>query len=38
MNINGYTGKADLEPAMEYSVQVLKKYVAASDLVVKIVE
>ncbi len=38
MNINGYTGKADLEPALAYSVLLLKKYVAASELVVKIVE
>ena len=38
MNINGYTGKADLEPALAYSMHLLKKYVAASDLVIKIVE
>lgn len=38
MNINGYTGAEDLKPAMEYSVELLKKYVSASNFYTTIIE
>lgn len=38
MNINGYTGKQDLLPVIDYSVDLLKRYVAGSDFTTKIIE
>jgi DNA/RNA-binding domain of Phe-tRNA-synthetase-like protein len=38
MNINGYTGAEDLKKAIDYSVELLKKYVDATDIEVKIIE
>jgi DNA/RNA-binding domain of Phe-tRNA-synthetase-like protein len=32
MNINGYTGKNDLLPVMDYSTELLEKYVSGSDI------
>ncbi len=38
MNINGYSGKTDLLPVMENTVELLKKYVSATDFETRIVE
>lgn len=38
MNINGYTGAADVKEAMDYSVYLLEKYVGAIEFEVNIVE
>ena len=38
MNINGYTGKKDLEPVLDYAEKLLVKYVNASDIIRKIIE
>lgn len=38
MNINGYTGKGDLQEALDYSVALLEKYVDASEIKVKVIE
>ncbi|MDA3892118.1 MAG: phenylalanine--tRNA ligase beta subunit-related protein [Salinivirgaceae bacterium] len=38
MNINGYTGKEDVIPALDYAEELLVKYVNASDIVRRIVE
>jgi len=38
MNINGYTGKDDLIPALDYAEELLVKYVDASDIVRRIIE
>ncbi len=38
MNINGYTGKDDLMPALDYARLLLQKYVNAHDIVVRVIE
>lgn len=38
MNINGYTGKKDLEPALDYAEELLIKYVNAKNIERKIIE
>ncbi len=38
MNINGYTGSADLIPALDYAGELLAKYVDARNIVRRIVE
>lgn len=38
MNINGYTGASDLQNTIDYSIQLLKEYVNASNFIVKIIE
>lgn len=38
MNINGYTGASDLQETIDYTVELLKKYVDADDIKVEIVE
>lgn len=38
MNINAYTGKEDVLPALDYAEELLVKYVDAKDIVRKIVE
>lgn len=38
MNINAYTGKDDVLPALEYAEELLVKYVSAKDIVRRIVE
>lgn len=37
MNINGYTGKDDLIPALDDAQNLLKKYVNAEDILVRII-
>lgn len=38
MNINGYTGKKDLLPVLDDSIELLKKYVSGTDFETRIVE
>lgn len=38
MNINGYTGKDDVLPALDYAEELLRKYVGAKDIVRQIIE
>ncbi len=38
MNINGYTGANDLKETIEYTVELLEKYVDATDIKIKIVQ
>jgi len=38
MNINGYTGKDDLIPALDYAEELLVNYVNAKDIVRRVVE
>jgi len=38
MNINGYSGAEDLKEVLDYSVELLKKYVDATDIKVEIIE
>lgn len=37
MNINGYTGKNDLIPALEMAQELLKRYVNAQDILVRVI-
>ncbi|MFA5657277.1 MAG: hypothetical protein WDA37_11090, partial [Dysgonamonadaceae bacterium] len=38
MLMNAYSGKEGLEEAIEYAIQILKKYAGAEDIEVRIIE